>query len=116
MWERGDRVRCGCGWWRRKGTRRGNEESEGSSGLGFTAGRGWALEAGPVEKEVARGLAGGLAGLLGSLLPLSYSLETENNKEEKEKKGGVGEEIGHSDNFPGLTKMCLFQENRKGHG
>ena len=27
-------------------------------GLGLTAGRGWALEAGPVEKEVARGLAG----------------------------------------------------------
>ena len=26
--------------------------------LGLTAGRGWALEAGPVEKEVARGLAG----------------------------------------------------------
>ena len=57
-----------------------------------------------------------LARLLGSLLPLSYSLETENNKEEKEKKGGVGEEIGHADNFPGPTRMCLFQENRKGHG
>ena len=46
----------------------GNEQGR----LGFIAGRGWALEAGPVEKEVARGLAGGLAGLLGSLLPLSY--------------------------------------------
>jgi len=32
----------------------GNEQGR----LGFTAGRGWALEAGPVEKEVARGLAG----------------------------------------------------------
>ena len=29
------------------------------------------MEAGPVEKEVARGLVGGLAGLLGSLLPIS---------------------------------------------
>ena len=26
--------------------------------------------------------------------------QAENNKEEKEKKGGVGEEIGHEDNFP----------------
>ena len=93
----------------------GDERNEHGR-LGFIAGRSWALEAGPVEKEVARGLAGGLAGLLGSLLPLSYSLETENNKEEKEKKGGVGEEIGHADSFPGPTRMCLFRENRKGHG
>ena len=51
-----------------------------------------------------------------SLTPLSYSLEIENNKEKKEKKGGVGEEIGHMDNFPRPTRMCLFRENRKGHG
>ena len=33
----------------------------------------------------------------------------------KEKKERLGEEVGHADNFPGLTKMCLFRENRKGH-
>ena len=67
--------------------RRGNEESEGSSGLGFTAGRGWALEAGPVEKEVARGLAGGLAGLLGSLLPLSYFPKQKSIRENENEEG-----------------------------
>ena len=36
--------------------------------------------------------------------------KTENNKEEKKKGGGVGEEVGHADNFPGLTKMSLIQE------
>ena len=53
------------------GTSRRDREGDGerqASRLGFTAGRGWALEAGPVVKEVARGLAG----LLGSLLLLSY--------------------------------------------
>ena len=54
-----------------------------------------------------------VAGLLSPSLLFS---KTENNKEEKKKKGGVGEEVGHTDNFPGLTKMCLFRENRKGHG
>ena len=44
----------------------GNEQGR----LGFTAGRGWALEAGPVEKEVARGLAG--------LSSPSYSLAEKN--------------------------------------
>ena len=57
----------------------GNEQGR----LGFTAGRGWALEAGPVEKEVARGLAGGLTGLLGSLLPLPNLLA----EKREEKKG-----------------------------
>ena len=28
----------------------------------------------------------------------------------KEKKEGLGEEVGHGDNFPGLAKMCLILE------
>ena len=28
----------------------------------------------------------------------------------KEKKEGLGEEVGHGDNFPGLAKICSFQE------
>ena len=36
--------------------------------------------------------------------------QTENNKEEKKKEGGVGEEVGHGDYFPELAKMCLFRE------
>ena len=34
----------------------------------------------------------------------------------KKRKRGLGEEVGNADNFPGLTEMCLFQENRKSHG
>ena len=28
----------------------------------------------------------------------------------KEKKEGLGEEVGHGDNFSGLAKMSLFRE------
>ena len=88
----GDRARDGVamgietkGWRRCEGTR---ERSRG----GF--GRARVIEAAGPRRRWAC-----LARLLGSLLPLSYSLETENNIEETEKKGGVGEEIGHADNF-----------------
>ena len=33
----------------------------------------------------------------------------------KEKiKRGLGKDFGHGDNFPELTKICLFRENIKG--
>ena len=54
----------------------GNEQGR----LGFTTGRGWALEAGPVEKEVARGLAGQLGWAL-SLSLISIRKEIERGKE-----------------------------------
>ena len=51
--------------------------------------------------------------------PVRLSLTTKRKEKKteikKEKKEGLGEEVGHADNFPGLTKMCLFRENRKGH-
>ncbi|EMS45085.1 hypothetical protein TRIUR3_33353 [Triticum urartu] len=38
----------------------------------------------------------------------------ENNERGEKERGGLGEEVGHADKFPGLTKMCSFQENRNG--
>ena len=44
---------------------------------------------------------------LGSLSLLKEKKKTEIKKEKKE---GLGEEVGHADSFPELTKMCLFRE------
>ena len=49
-------------------------------------------------------MARGLAGLS---LTTKRKEKTEIKKEKKER---LGEEVGHTDNFPGLTKMSLFQE------
>ena len=59
----------------------------------------------------ALGLGAGWAA--GSLL--SLTLKKIKNRDKKEKKGRLGEEVGHADNFPGLTKMSLIQENRSWH-
>ena len=56
------------------------------------------------------GLEMGLKGLAELSSPSLLFSKTENNKEEKKKEGGVGEEVGHADNFPELTRMCLFLE------
>ena len=56
----------------------------------------------------------GLNGLRGSRLS-SLSQKQKNDKEEKEEEMKVEIEFGHGVNFPGLAKICSFQENRKGH-
>ena len=35
--------------------------------------------------------------------------------ERRKRERGSGKKFERADNFPGLTKMCLFRENRKGH-
>ena len=47
------------------------------------------------------------AGFLLSLLKEKKRKKTEIKKEKKE---GLGEEVGHGDNFSGLAKMSLFRE------
>ena len=47
-----------------------------------------------------------------SLSP-SYFFSRIENKERKRKRG-LGKDFGLGDNFPELTKICLFRENRKG--
>ena len=83
----------------------GNEQER----LGFTTGRGWALEADPVEKEVARGLAGGLAGLSSPYL-LFFQNSKRIGRKKREKGKRLEKGLWHADNFPELTKMSLNQE------
>ena len=59
--EQGSPWRCVYCVWRRRRERSMGDEGNEQGRLWFTAGHSWALEAGPVEKEVARDLAGGLA-------------------------------------------------------
>ena len=69
--------------------------------------------AGPWPWDGAGGARFGLAaGLQGSFsLSISNSLiKTENKEKEKGKKRKVRERVGHGDNFPGLAKICSFQE------
>ena len=81
----------------------------------WALGGGWA---GALGKDGLVGVGAGSASWSGlglNSLSLNLFLKQNKKREEKKKKGGVGEEVGHADNFPGLTKMCLFQENRKRH-
>ena len=68
------------------------------------AGPGWA------------GAGGWEAQAAGLLLSLSLSLKKikKQNRDRKEKKEGLGEEVGHGDNFSGLAKMSLTQEKWSG--
>ena len=75
----------------------GREREEEIRGLGLE-GLGGLWEAGPVEKEVARGLAG----QLGWALSLT-NLYQKRNRERKRKRG-LGKDYAQVDNFPGLTK------------
>ena len=53
----------------------------------------------------------GLRGRLGCKALFSLSKENKKqNRDRKEKKEGLGEEVGHGDNFSGLAKMSLFRE------
>ena len=55
----------------------------------------------------------GLSGRLGcKAAGLSLTTKRREKKTEikKEKKEGLGEEVGHADSFPELTKMSLIQE------
>ena len=103
-----DSARGGEGDEREQGDRAGGggRGRDGDSiGLGFGIGgpRGWAgLE------------LGGPAGLSSLSLTLILSL-TEKKIERRKEREGLGKDVGHADNFSGLTKMCLFRENRKGH-
>ena len=63
-----------------------------------------------------RAPAEGLAGL-GSLslnLSLYFPEKKKKNNKGKKKKRRVETGFGHEDNFHGLGKMCMVQENRKG--
>ena len=66
-------------------------------GLGLGAGVRWA------------GLRMGLGGKLLGYSLLSLTLK-KRNRDKKEKKGRLGEEVGHASNFPRLTKMSSYQE------
>ena len=60
--------------------------------------------AGPRRPREALGREEQMAREVGSLFSLSLTLK-EKNRDKKEKKGRLGEEVGHADNFPGLAKM-----------
>ena len=49
------------------------------------------------------------------LAPLSSLLLKQRKRKEREEKKRLEKEFGHGDYFPGLTKICLFRENRKSH-
>ena len=51
-----------------------------------------------------------------ALHSLSFQNSSKNRKakKEKERKEMSGQEFGHGDNFPGLTKMSLTQEKWSG--
>ena len=49
------------------------------------------------------------------LAPLSSLLLKQRKIKEREEKKRLEKEFGHGDYFPGLTKICLFRENRKSH-
>ena len=93
--------------WRREGTRegRGIERDGVALGLG-----GWAA-GGPGQMGqrggdwlAGLGLGMGPRGRPAGLLSLIAKTEKK-NKEEKKRKEVIGEEVGHADNFLGLTKM-----------
>ena len=56
------------------------------------------------------GAGGCEAQAAGLLLSLSLKKIKKQNRDRKEKKEGLGEEVGHGDNFSGLAKMSLFRE------
>ena len=84
---------------------RGREIDGESRGLGLE-GLGGPWEAGPVEKEVARGLAG----QLGWALSLSLTNLYQKRNRERKRKRGLGKDYAQVEQFSGLTKMSLIQE------
>ena len=50
----------------------------------------------------------------GSLSSLSLIFFGRKELEKRKRKRGLEKEFAHVVNFPGLIKMCLFRENRKG--
>ena len=90
------------------GDERERRRSGEGIGLGLAAGA-WPLGANGSacwEDQVAS-----WASLLSLLFPFSRKV-----LERIKRKIGLGKEFAHAGNFPGLTKMFLFRENRKGHG
>ena len=74
--------------------------------LGLPAGARLGLGLGPARED-------GRPRLLGSC-SLSLSKEKKQNRDRKEKKEGLGEEVGHGDNFSGLAKNEFVpRKNRK---
>ena len=93
---RGDEDRAMSMWRRAEGTRGGDGIEQSYVGAGSVGAR--------VRRVRWAGLGSGLR--LGSLSLLKEKKKTEIKKEKKER---LGEEVGHTDNFPGLTKMSLIQ-------
>ena len=110
------------GSWEEDGIRQRFLAARGKRGVGSGEGSEWGLAWVNWHRRWALAsvqLGCGLRGRLCCRLSLPPSLLKPRKKQQrkermkkKERKGG--ERIRHGDKFPGLTKMCSFQENRNG--